>query len=191
MQELPRSLPTFRDLKKLEVDLFSPKADLAGVLNLLKATPFLEQLVVSVSNSKVFTCYANQLCVSSDSVASFYLYISSNQIKWQVLHVWGACFGDSFCEDEQEIRKFSGLKHNHLRKVKLQAFRSTPCEIEFAISILKNTTKLEIMEIDPFGEVYLGAGVWRKVMGILGQCTSNSSWEENDRALVQEKLKEV
>ncbi|PQM40483.1 putative F-box/LRR-repeat protein [Prunus yedoensis var. nudiflora] len=154
--ELPRSLPTFRDLKKLEVDLlFSQKADLAGVLNLLKATPFLEQLVVSV------------------------------------LHVWGACFGDSFCEDEQEIRKFSGLKHNHLRKVKLQAFRSTPYEIEFAISILKNTTKLEIMEIDPFGEIYLGAGVWRKVMGICGLYASNSSWEEKDRALVQEKLKEV
>ncbi|CAB4305294.1 unnamed protein product [Prunus armeniaca] len=153
--ELPRSLPTFRDLKKLEVDLFSPKADPAGVLNLLKATPFLEQLVVSV------------------------------------LHVCGACFDDSFCEDEQEIRKFSGLKHNHLRKVKLQAFQSTPYEIEFAISILKNTTKPEIMEIDPFGEVYLGAGVWRKVMGIYGQYTSNSFWEEKDRALVQEKLKEV
>ncbi|PQP99105.1 putative F-box/LRR-repeat protein [Prunus yedoensis var. nudiflora] len=117
-KELPRSLPTFRDLKKLEVDLFSLKADLAGVLNLLKATPFLEQLVVS-------------------------------------------------------------------------AFRSTPYEIEFAISILKNTTKLEIMEINPFGEIYLVAGVWRKVMGIRGPYASNSSWEEKDRALVQEKLKEV
>ncbi|KAH0973609.1 hypothetical protein GBA52_025765 [Prunus armeniaca] len=152
--ELPRSLPTFRDLKKLEVDLFSPKADLAGVLSLLKATPFLEQLVVSV------------------------------------LHVWGACFDDSFCEDEQEIRKFSGLKHNHLRKVKLQAFRSTPYEIECHFYLEEHNKARD----------HGNRSVWRSISGCWSLAQGHGHIRSiyiklilgrKDRALVHETLKEV
>ncbi|XP_021822890.1 uncharacterized protein LOC110764272 [Prunus avium] len=69
---------------------------------------------------------------------------------------------ENFCENQQQqIESFSAVKHDRLRKVKLQAFRSTPCEIEFVISILQITTKLEIMEIDPFG--------WWSVVGRPGR----------------------
>ncbi|CAL9014114.1 unnamed protein product [Prunus brigantina] len=98
---------------------------------------------------------------------------------------------DNFSENQQQTESFSRLKHDHLRKVKLQAFRSTPCEIEFVISILQITTKLEIMEIDPFGKLYMGGGAWWDVLGVNVPYLSNSYWEEKGRSLVQEKLKEV
>ncbi|KAL6287363.1 hypothetical protein ACE6H2_011753 [Prunus campanulata] len=99
---------------------------------------------------------------------------------------------ENFRENQQQmLESFSAVKHDHLRKVKLQAFRSTPCEIEFVISILQITTKLEIMEIDPFGKFYMGGGACWDVLGVNVAYLSNSYWEEKGRSLIQEKLKEV
>ena len=68
MQESPQTLPTIKNLKQLNLDIFTYQqstkdVDLVCVLNLLKATPLLEELIITVSNYKparavywVYTC---------------------------------------------------------------------------------------------------------------------------------------
>ncbi|XP_062013908.1 uncharacterized protein LOC133730305 [Rosa rugosa] len=87
--------------------------------------------------------------------------------------------------DHQEIRNLDcGFTHNQLKKVKMHGIQGNWYEIEFAIWILKNTTNLEIMVIDPNWKRYLGDGDYIEL--------NHSTWQKGrHRAVVREKLKEV
>ncbi|XP_040371753.1 putative F-box/LRR-repeat protein At3g58880 [Rosa chinensis] len=152
VQEVPQSIPTFRYIKQLDLNIVLGEKsdynvhDLMLVLNLLKATPVLEELVIKVRHPK---------------------YSEKNQ---------------------QERTEISGFAHDCLRRVKMQGFQSNACEIEFAIWLLKYSLKLEIMVIDPFGDMYLGGDMWEAIDAY--GLRSARSWEEH-RAFVQKELKRV
>jgi len=52
------------------------------------------------------------------------------------------------------------FSHEHLKEVVITGIRGFSSEIEIAIYLLRNATRLEKMTIDPSAKVYLGKGKW-------------------------------
>ncbi|KAL6574349.1 hypothetical protein OROHE_001253 [Orobanche hederae] len=96
----------------------------------------------------------------------------------------------------QEVQTLSGFTHDNLRRVWIQGFQSYSYEIEFAICVIKNAMKLEMLVINPFGKVYMGGEI-RDVISLYGYATlpkgcPSSSWqEERKRLWEQERRKTV
>ncbi|KAL6561357.1 hypothetical protein OROMI_016958 [Orobanche minor] len=96
----------------------------------------------------------------------------------------------------QEVQTLSGFTHDNLRRVWIQGFQSYSYEIEFAICVIKNAMKLDMLVINPFGKVYMGGEI-RDVISLYGYATlpkgcPSSSWqEERKRLWEQERRKAV
>lgn len=85
---------------------------------------------------------------------------------------------------DEEIRKTnwpSLSPHIHLMEVAITGIRGLSSEIEIAIYLLQNASKLEKMIIDPRPRIYLGNGKW----GLSEAC---ENWTRVGRQKVHEHL---
>ncbi|KAL6214425.1 hypothetical protein ACLB2K_013859 [Fragaria x ananassa] len=136
-QDIPKTIPAFRNLKQVNLDILGDEVDLWSMLNLLKAAPLLEEFNLMIRMA-----------------------------------------------DYQEAPgNLPGYSHDNLRIFKIQGFQGKWIEIEFAICILRIATKLEVLEIDPLGKYYYGAGTWTEIACLYQEGNENEVSDEDEEEL--------